>query len=65
MSRQIRMKTQNMIVLTLEFTTNSSIQPGKLRRPDLHQSGHHTPIDVVAFLKVSESTRHPCGISGT
>jgi hypothetical protein len=55
------MKTQNMIVLTLEFTTNSSFQPEEGTPAGPPSNTDYTRLDVAAIRKVSESTRHPRG----
>jgi hypothetical protein len=46
--RQMRIKSQNMIVLAVEFTRNPLFHRGRCLYLDLQQRLHH-PLDVFPF----------------
>ena len=58
------MKTQNMIVLTLEFTNNSFSRRRRVSYRDPRHSSLASPLflDACAFCKVAKSTQSLRGI---
>jgi hypothetical protein len=56
--RQIRINTQNMIVLTLEFTRRPLSRRRRGHSPDLHHRFPHL-LDACPLLEVTE--RHASG----